>query len=622
MTILAVIPVVVPLAVAAAVIAGVFAIFRRRKPAAVDPGQIASAPFLHMEAGTTTAHLERKGNLWQWSLSGSSMTAGSDADAGKAAVAMAAALVESEEGAPIHGSAGGPDVTTHEFGVQPDESDAWDWTITTASKLPAIGNKPAPPTMVASGYEDTQGGATIRMLAKLSAVIPWLNVVDPGGKVGTAEPPKQLPGLIISGNTVAVTDLPTWIAYAAPKVRAWINEGATADEVMDAIVADLPEDAKLSGKTIQDVRERVTELLGMLSAGTYVTVAAPDEQLAAFIVGAQLRDPSARAMEYKDHVILMRTAPGGALGTHWRWDIWEGGVRGYDDAAVKSGSLGYDKTRSQNERAAKQLIDQKINAGGVWPGGGEGGGENFDAAAPKPAVFQSPGPSSSEGYLPPVKHISFGPTMWTKPNQHDVEIFDFKGKAFHSFKHWRIVIGVCLRPTDSKFPFGVLSSILDTDPGQASKVKMVNAHAQGGAIGPPPAIDWARFTKPLLWKAQFDGMVHAGPVIKVDPFADITGTGAGEQVDPCEDDEEHWPVPTNAELGFYVQPVGSIDFLQWHPIPEVTLITKGTKVLARIRYRGFPVFVMGKGLAQAQSGATTKFTADVKIWAAGTNEDV
>lgn len=604
--------VVIPL-VLAGVFAGLFKLLGK-KGTAPSPS-IAAAPFLDMTAGTTTAHLERKGTLWQWSLAGAATTAGSDADAGKAAVAMATALIEAVPDTPLVGTAGGPQTPEHDFGVQSDGDGGWDWTITTPSKLPNIGDKPAPPSMVASGFEETLGGATIRMLAKLSGPVAWLDVIDPGGKVGGAGIPgvKQLPGLVISGSTVAVTDLPTWVAYAAPKMREWIDDGATADELMDAIVADLPEGATLSGKPIADVRARVTELLGMLRDGAYVAVAAPDEQLAAFIVGAQLRDPTWVASEYKGYVILVRPAAGGPPGTHWKWDVWRGGVRGYDDAAEKSETMPLNKTRTQAESAAKAYIDgTTVNPD--W--------KDQQGVEPMTLTFIPP-PKDSEAFQPPVKHISLAGAKFGKPNQQDIELFDFKDKQFYTFKHWRIVIGVCMRPTDTPSPFGMLSAYLASgDVESLAKMRIVNSDVQDGAIGPPPPVAWSSFRKPLMWKAQLDGMVHAGPTIGIDPFHDVTGTGAGEQVDPCEDEPASWPTPSNDDAGFWVLPAGSTKFVQWMPAPQISLITKGTKVLARVVYRGFPVFVLGGGdVGYAQAGSMTKFRLAVKIWAAGTNEE-
>lgn len=615
------------LVAAAAAIAGLFKVLGRKKPTVEPPGVIAAAPFLDMRAGVTTAHLERRGTLWQWSLAGSSTVAGSDGDAGRAAVAMAEALVTAEEGAPISGSAGGPNVANHEFGVQPNNvDDGWDWTITTPSKLPAIGTRPAAPTMVASGAEATVGGATIRMLAKLSTVIPWLNVVDPGGKVGTGvTPPVTLPGLVIANNAIAVTDLATWVAYAAPKLREWIDDGSTADEIMDAVISDLPESATLSGKTIQDVRARVTELLGMLHDDNYVAVTAPDEQLAAFLVGAQLRDPTWRAMDYKGYVILVRPAAGGAPGTHWKWDVWEGGVRGYDDEARASGNMPIGKTRSQAERYAKQQIDQAVNANGVFPGeaGGESGGDQTGTLNPtwaNDAVLENiPGMLESEAYMPPQRRVQLAAALWNKESQYDLVLLDFTKKEFYSFKHWRVAVGFCIRPTDVQSPFGVLSTILTGDVRELEKVRLFNIPTQ---IGPPPPVqDWSGFLKPLLWKGQYDGMVHPGPTIVLDPLNDVTGTSTGEQVDPCIDDDANWPVPENA-IGFHVQAAGSVEPTTWQPMPSVSLVVKGAKVLARIRYRGFPIFARGQGGAVvALGGSTTKFNMDVKIWAAGTNEE-
>ena len=610
--------VVVPL-VLAGVIAGLARLFRKKE---LPPGpSVATAPFLDMRAGTTTGHLKRNGNTWQWSLAGASTLASSDADAGKAATAMAAALASAEPDAPITGSAGAPEVTTVDFGVQGDDTDGWDWSVTTASKLPAIGDKPAPPTMVGAGSELQRGVAILRALARVATRMPWLDVADPGGKeAGGLTAPVVKPGIVIAGNAVAVTDLPTWIAYAAPMMREQINSGRNADEIMDAIVADLPENATLSGKSIADVRKSVQKLLDMLHHDNYVVVASPDDELAAYIVGATWRPAAWRASAYKGYVILVRPVQAGNpnMGDA-EWLVWEGGSRGYDDDAIHRGVMPRGKTLAQAERWAKQQIDQDFPEGT-----GDAGGNKSAQAAPYHAgVAGTLAPTSSpEAYMPAVKHIDLGARMWSKTSTYDVPIFDFAKKDFYAFKHWKIVIGACMRPKDSKYPFGALSKMLeDGEVEQLPKIRLVNSDVQQHAIGPAPAPDWSSFRKPLLWKGQFEGMVHAGPTIAVEPFDNITGTGAGETVDPCPDDLVHWPVPSNPDFGFYVLPQGATTFVPWKPAPTVELVTDGTKVIARFHVRGFPVFLLGAGgVGYAQAAVTTKLNLAVQIWAAGTNE--
>lgn len=615
--------IIVPVVIVGA-IAGVLAkILRRKQVEPPVPGEVAAAPFLDMTAGTTTAHLERNGDNWAWSLAGASTTAGSDADAGKAALAMSEALVTSNPDTPISGSIGGPDVTTHLFGVQPDNADGWDWTVTTPSKLPAIGDKPAPPSLVGSGTEDSLGLGLVRALASLSKVIPWLDVKDPGGgKVGTSAPIIK-PGIVIAGNTVAVTDLATWVAYAAPMMRKYLEDGSSADTIMDAVVADLPEVATLSGKSIADVRKNVTELLNLVHHDNYVVVVAPDEELAAFLVGAQLRPTGWRASQYEGYVVLVRPVQVGHANVgDAEWLVWEGGSRGYDEDAIHRGVMPRGKTLSQAERWAKQQIDQHFPEGT----GDAGGNKSYDAAGPiHHATAGTIAPVSSEAYQPAVKHVVLEPAKFgpSQTKQHDVMIFDFAKGDFAKFKHWRVVLGVCMRPTDSKWPFGVLSKALEEgDVEVLPKIRIVNASGGEHSIGPPAPVAYSTFSKPLLWKAQLDGMVHRGPTIGIDPFVDITGTGAGEQVDPCEHDDAHWPTPSYDEAGFYVLPSGATTFVQWKPEPAISLVTSGTKVLARVMYHGFPVFLFGDGgIGYAQAGTPTKFNLAVQIWAAGTNED-
>lgn len=649
---------VAPLAVAgvlvvAGVIGGVFAIFRKKKaalPPGADPGDTEAAPFLNLKSGTTTAMLAANGSNWAWSLSGATTTAGSDGDAGKAAIAMATALEAAVDEAPITGSAGGPDDPTIDLGVETDVDGNWLWSLTGKSKLPnPHPGIPLPPILYKSGSAPSRSLALLAALTALSAHLSWISIAPPkeGGDLSIPGTTKEIHGVVISadGMTVAITNLAQWIAFAAPSARELLESNKTADEIMDETLADLPEGAKLNGKPIADVRKRVDDLLNMVRSDSYVVVASPDEELAAMIVGAQLRPEDWWVAEYKGYVILVRPVAehgggGGFKGpasARWQWLIWEGGSRGFDDQAIDVGTMSEGKNRNNAIRYAKQRIDQAINSNGEFPGTGEAGGNkgatvNPDWNDPKVDLQFIPGAVvlDAPNYMPDVVTRDMPGALWTKDKTLDIEIFDFKDGVFAKFKHWRVALGVCIT-LDSPTPFGTLSSWLAAGAGafggltadQANKIKIQNSDFMDGGFGPRPPVDWQSFDKPLVWKGQFDGGIERGPTFGVHPFKDITGTGEGDQVDPCPDKETHWPNPSNDELGFYVQPQGSVNFQQWNPAPTVKLLTKhgDTKIYARITYRGFPVFLLGGGVAQAQVGFPTNFKLTYQIWAGGTNRE-
>lgn len=625
---------IAPLAVAgvvvvAGILGGVFAIFRKKKalPPGIDDGGKAAAPFLNMESGVTTAMLEYADGLYRWSIAGGVPSNGSDADAGKAAMAMAQALSVSEEDAPVTGSAGGPSSTTVEFGVEPEGDEDWSWSVTAKSKLPAMNpGVPVPPIMLKSGSALSRAIGIISALAEVSNHMDWLDIappIDGGGIDGTSEPPKEVHGIVVSPDqmTVAITDLAQWIAFAAPHARELIDSGKTADEIMDETIGDLPDGAKLNGVPIEDVRARVTKLLAAIHGDHYVETASPDDELAATIVGAEYRPEQWWVTAYRQHVMLVRPVAVGNGGGNggfalpgasgrWEYLIWAGGSRGYDDATTERALAPVGKNRNNTIKYAKHRIDL-----GFAPPEAD---DDVDIV-PVQGFLHLPS-QTSNGYLPDPVKIDISAT-WSKEKSTDVELFDFKDGDFAKFKHWRIVVGMCLTLRDDPlYPFGVLSNEISTKD-ECDKCRIMNSSAINGKIGPPPPIDWNMFVGPLAWKGQFEGMVHRGPKIGVTPFENITGGDAGEQVDPCASVEAQWPIPVDGTR-FWVQPVGSIEFREWHPLPLVKLHTKSTRVLAQVSLVGLPVFVKdAHGTSQAQTGIFTNYRLTVQVWAAGTNQE-
>lgn len=629
--ILAIAPAVVGIVAVVGVIGGLFAIFRRKKapslPPAVDDGGMAAEEFLNMRSATTTAMLERAGDLYVWSVAGPVPSNGSDADAGKAAVAMAQAMAASEGGATLTGEVGGPGNPTMDFGVEP-EGEEWAFSVTGKSKLPGpVPGTPAPPIMYGQGVVEMRSTAILSALSIVSKHQSWLSISAPGidpEKDAVSEPPRVVHGLVISADqrSVGIADLKKWIAFAAPELRTMIESGKTADEIMDATIADLPEDARLNGKPISTVRENVSNMLAEIRAEDYLAIPAPDDQLAALLVGSTLRQIKAGrdapwVGRYKNHVILARPRVSPGIGgfqvlgvdTRWEYMIWEGKTRGYDSDAIAREVMGAGQGRNPSVRKAKNRIDD-------------------GQPEPEPPEFEyldivGDAVLGAADHPGETKEIGVDlASMWQKREEKDIEIFDFTKGNRADFKRWRIVVGTCMKLRDPapKFPFGVLSNP-DAPPHDGIKIR--NASANDGMIGAPPPVAWDTFIKPLVWKQQIDAEFLRGPTITWPrPMDDITGSDAGLQVDPCPDAEIHWPEPSNPELGFYVQPVGQVGFQPWHPAPSTSLVWKSAKLYMRIRYSGFPAFAIGGGnVAQALMNVITKFHLDLKVWTAGTNKE-
>lgn len=616
---------------------GLRALFKKRNQLPPAPNEGTGrmpAPLLTMQAGTTTGRLERVGTNWRWSFAGASTAASSDADAGKAAIAMAQTLAEVEPDAPIVGSAGGPNSATVDFGIEP-EGDGWTYTLTTASKLPA----PAPPQLLTTNVDPSRSAALLAVLAELAKHIDWLTYAGPPlDSVGQPPaPPTKYPGLLVTGDVLAVTDLPSWVAYAAPIVREALaaNPMITADELMDIVIGDRPDTAMFNGKTLAATQATLEKALVSIRDGKYRFVAAPDEGLAALIVGDLFHPSGWKISTYKDHVILVR--PGGRSVNlpklRWQWLVWTGEMRGYDDDARASGLRPPGRTEAQALGYAKQQIDQDF----PQPGDGESGGnQEFDASPDpvKPEIFQgvfgqlAP---ASVAYAPKVvtRTVSVG---WTSSKVVEFEIFDFlDGKkarkvpgtetTFAQYSDWTIGVGVCIT-TDRALPFGTLSTELTKAKGfgmaSCASCRIQNSSANNGQIGPPVPIDWTGFMKPLTWKGQFQGHVHRAAQLGITPLEDITGSSEGAVVDPCPSRELRWPEPSDPAAGFYVQPIGSIQYTAWKPTPIVTLTHKGTKLIARVELRGLPVFLR-VGNADQASNSSTPFKLEVKVWAGGEN---
>lgn len=644
---------VVPLLLVLAAGGGLFAFLRKRKRTPADPGQIAAAPFVNLTSSTTTAMLEYAAGLYRWTVAGPVQAVGSDADSGKAVLAMAQALAASEDGATVMGEIGGPGHSTLELTVEPDD-DEWSWTVTSASKLPSpVPGTPSPPTVLAGSRESSRSIALLQALQAAADNTDWITRIVPGLDSGgmpvpTPDPVVTLPGIKVVGNSLIVTSLPAWIAYEAPQMRAEIATTHTADEIMDGELAggaDLPTSAKLNNRPIEIVRTRFAAELDKVREGSYRGVAEPDAQLSAMVVGAQFPDNEGWVGGFNGYTILVRkaakTSGGGGfapVGDQWEWLAWTGEARGYDADAVATGKLPLGRTRSQAIRRARQGAFANFSCGGdnaLPPGGGGGGDDGGDQPDPiVPAIVTGLigdfGPDAGITFQPEDRTIKLPLTKWTDRATKEIEVFDFATGNNASRKNWRIAIGVCIDPEGTN-QFGELSEVGGGDVPDAGAfgdpwawadqhVKLRNMPEGGGIGGTGAPVQWSQFAPNATYKAQLEASFVAGPVIQWSKkLAEITGSSTGEQVDPCPDIDGHWPTPAE-QGGFLATILGNASPTTWQALPSFRLVWKKAKLMLQVSYSGIPVFAKNSnGNLYANATAIPRLNLTLRVWAGGSN---
>lgn len=585
-------------------------------------------PELTVKGGRTSARLYRNGDVWAFVVDGPRPVTATDKDAGKAAVDMAqsfASSIAGEPDVPITGLATSAERTVA-FSVEP-RNGRWDWSVTSVSEQPTA------PELLAAGEESSRSRGVLQVLSSLTSLIDWLNV--PAFEGSTAPPPApgiaRLPGIVVTGNTLAVTSLPAWIAYAAPFVREHLAEGHSADRMMDDEIAggeDLPPETKLSGKPIAEVRSAVQKIVNEADDEAYLGAAPIDERIAALMVGADLK-PDWTVERYKDYVVLVKpaiapAAAGGGFGLNpgsvWQYLIWEGTQRGYDERALVTKQLPAGKKKGDALKAAKKRIDDEFKE---FDDGGN------DSATVNPDWNDEP---DAGGWDPaPVEPMTVGKSLslklaasWTTDLTKDIVLFEVTDKT--NRRDWTLDFGLCLTP-DSEKPFGSLSDQReDTVNVNYLRFQIRQAPPQNaiGGVGIPLDADaWADFDLPLTWKTQerikFRRVPHTDGLRLTAPQKDIEDEIAAA-VDPCPDKNERWPLPDRPE-GFVVES-STGGWTSWLPVPRLQVLVQGKKVILRVRFRGLPVFVDREGgTSPAMSGAlyNTKFKLKLKVKATGVN---
>lgn len=642
MIVLAIIPVVLPLVLALGGGLGLLAWFKSRKKddKALDtpttsPDDLTEPrePGITMASGVVQARLFRNGAVWSFTVSGPRPASAGDKSADKAAVDMLQSFASSIAGTPDAAITGTGTSSSRavDFSVE-KRGDRWDWAVTTAAQT----KLPSAPMLIATGQEATRSRAALQLLNALTHQLDWLTVVSEGG--GAPQPePTRLPGIVTSGHTLAVTNLPAWISYASPLVREHLSEGHSADEIIDDIIAggkDLPPETKLSGKPIAEVRSAVQRVVNELDAGKYRGAPPIDDKIAALIVGMDLvRDWA--VSQYDGHVILVRpasSAPGGGgfganQGSAWEYLIWEGDQRGYDENARATNTLPAGKRKDDAIKAARRLIDDGFQI--FEDGGNTGATVNPDWDGPDDAGGWDPVPAAPMS-VSRSSTANVTATTWTGPSSHEVTLFDFATGDNDKRRDWTIDVGLCLVPT-GKDPFGTLSL-------QVEDAVVVNygrfgirQAAPGGGIGGSGVGErldlWGDFKMPLAYKVQVRAKFRRTPGPR--PFARIVaqpdeiGGDDAAAVDPCPDREERWPMPDRPD-GFAVLLASTPPVWHtWKPIPRIAIIARGTKVILRVTYTGLPVFADMEGADQSPAmggGAfTTKYKLQVKANAVGIN---
>lgn len=355
-----------------------------------DPGSTGTVPkpFLNLRVGAVRGSLTRDGVAWRWTVARADdvkvigAASGSEDNPTDGVVSMMEA-VRREIGDALGesstvGSAGGGGNETLAFGIEPHT--AWDWTVTTTGQV--AGNAmPTPPKLLANGSFPLGNTGYVQAFAaimdELDKYIDWTSLArqpapspegaaptPPAGEEGDGFSPKlpfvrQFHGLVISGSSVGVADMPQWLAYAAPLIVEDLDKQPliTADALMDQVLgSDYPDGVKLSGKPIADVRRAVERTLDAIRSSRYTNAMSPDRKLAAEMVGSAFAD-SGSAFQYHGRTFVVRP---GASANRWEFLIFEGNARGLDADAIKVG--GVVGNRNNAIRRARSEID---NIGGV-----------------------------------------------------------------------------------------------------------------------------------------------------------------------------------------------------------------------------------------------------------------
>lgn len=611
----------------------------KKKKGAADPGKLPAPtvdpvpvpgrkPFLTLMSGTTVAELRKNGATWNFTVQGAAPATGGDEDAGAAAVQMAQAFATSSPTGNVTGQAGSATSETLDLSVQQDQ-DVWDWAVTGPSKLPYTAQGPQPPVLLEGSTETSRSRAILRVLAALGDHLDWLSVpnLEGGGAPQPTPPNTSLPGLVITGTSVAVVNLAKWIAHAAPLIRADFEQNLSADQIMDAFFGDAPDDAKVDGKSIKSVRDKVQDVIASIYDKKYLHKAPADEKVAAMIVGRDLDPEKAHVSRYHEHVILARpvkAAPGGIAipGDQFEYLIWEGDMRGYDADAKAQKTMAAGKTRNATIRAAKDLIDGVEPFVLVNPEVLELNPkpEIFDV---NPAAFAPPDPID---WSPKAKSYNITATSWRTRTIKDMKVFDFRDGEHAKRKDWTLGIGICVTRSGSSMPFGDLSEALTgggsgigdfSDPMARFLIRNVAGEGGIGGIGVP--VKFETFATPLAFKAQFVAKFERGATIRiVKALEDVTDTDNGHEIGVCNDLEHQWPQSAEDD-GFLVLPAAQDVWQPWAPTPRFKLIHEGPTLVLRMSIAGFPVFADSEGGMSPALEQNTPFKIAIKVWASGIN---
>ncbi len=662
MILLAIAP-VIPIFILLGTIGGLFALLRGKsakagelpKPTPDPSGR--AVPYITVATGSTTARLEKKGGTWTYDVKGPVPATGGSGNAGAAAIEMVQAVAASAPDGAIVGEAGSATNPALTFGVQKD-GDLWDWTVMTKDPVPVkVPNMVPKIEMRASGFRDERSDAFRDVISALADYLDWLDVPAFDG-AGAPDAPTTLPGIVIAGKTVAIINLDEWLAFMAPKVREAIVAGNTADEILDGVFGD-DDGWILNGKELPDVRKHVQETMDKVHAGDYMHIVAPDVRIAAQLVGAaetQLDKHHFYLDGYKGHVILVRPArvappaPGNLAiqqGKRFEFLIWAGSARGFDDATVDRGTMGAGKTKSQAARFAKQRVDQNFPQGTGDDGGNTsstasgdyeppppldpivgvvgtikcGPGQHFDAAQGKCVDTEE---LVLEGE---VARIDLPPVTWLQEHSREVLVFDFATGSNRARRDWTIGIGVCLY-TDAELPFGSLSAQFNDTINVnylRFQIRQIRPGKNSAAIK-----SFASFRDPTFkeqFRAKFErgvpvnmqqvtGVPGLVPSVKMTKALDEIDGEEAERLDACAGRAARWPTPKDP--GFIVHEANAA-WKDWRPVPKFALIARGSRLILRITYTGFPSFADQEGGESPALAFPSNLKLVVRVRATGNN---
>jgi hypothetical protein len=182
--------------------------------------------------------------------------------------------------------------------------------------------------------------------------------------------------------------------------------------------------------------------------------------------------------------------------------------------------------------------------------------------------------------------------LWSlqQPKIYEIKVLEFTGD-WEKCHDYELTIGACLRAKSAR-PYGLLSDYI-ADPTMdfnVGEVRLQNTQQQ-------PVI-WDQFRAPA-WKQQIQVRIKLilGQV-EIQPVYDITGSNAGDAIDPCSNLVRRWPIPANVVFDVMAW---NGQWALWQAVPVISIVKKDNAVYLRLEYRGLPAFQWNDGGHEARA---------------------